>query len=141
MYPYRNRSWLRAQWNRFRNWIDDIKRGFSGFWICYKTPDWDYGYILRLLAWKLRRVQKCMREDSMSVWTAKEDRKLQTAIILLDKLADDEYVLEDYLCELKLLGLPSKRMPKKYMSRRFRSNQDWDLLMKLLHSQMRKWWN
>lgn len=107
---------------------DRIKRVITWIPILWEDEDWDYAYMYKIFATKL----KSMEVDSL-IWTttsAPNDRKrIKMSRILCERLADEMFYYQDTYA--KNLGVVSH----------IRKNYDLELLCETLRKYSLGWWD
>lgn len=68
----------------------------------YRT--WDSGYSLMLLSKSLKDIDQCMFKNGRYDITGKNRRKLREAINIIDRLVNDDYILDQIDFDLELVS-------------------------------------
>ena len=88
--------------NSLLNILSEIKSGFKNLFtwlpIIWRDRNWDYWFLLRIILFKLKLMEKCLKREQ-------ESRKLHICVLLLQRLVEDEY-------ETKLFDLHEKKWGK-----------------------------
>ena len=76
--------WLSVRWER-------IKRSWAYARYAWENYDFDAAYALELLSFKLKRVERVLKEDAHTEQEPEHMQALRLVIRLLDKLTADDY--------------------------------------------------
>lgn len=121
-------GWWHTQWHNIKIGLGNFK-----YWVgtIYLDRWWDHFYLYSILRHKLVHIEKNFREHGVAIHTEKELKKIKICILLLDRLLNDAYI--DY----------SKRenIRESLEKEERMTNQDLDLLFKILRKQIRSWWD
>lgn len=83
-------SFFEILWQPFGILISNISRIITYIPLLWKDRDWDHGYFLDMLAFKLSRIEKAL-ESGVAVHHPHVMRDLRTMIALLDRIREDNY--------------------------------------------------
>ena len=90
--------------------IRDIKRFFFNIkrliqWtkVLWGNYDWDYEYLLKIISFKLKLMEKHFREDGVTVSAEKHANEMKSMIEICDRLIADDYAEIPYGRNYKLL--------------------------------------
>jgi len=76
--------------------IKNIKRGISYFKQGYKSNDWDWGYLMEDLIFKLKRMERTIRNNQLIVEADAVGDEIKEVYELLDKVKEEDYEFDDY---------------------------------------------
>lgn len=149
-----------------RHLFDWIIKLFQYGKLLWSDFDFDYSYALILLKFKLERMAKSIEKNKIHIGYEKNVKQMRTCIALIDRLLEDSYISEEYSAALgrwDFLGegeeihgkdgtviahaAPDMDPEDEKICRReskkteARIQQDWDYLFKMLHKNMRNWWD
>ena len=72
--------------------IKNIKRGISYFKQGYKSNDWDWGYLMEDLIFKLKRMERTIRNNQLIVEADAVGDEIKEVYELLDKVKEEEII-------------------------------------------------
>lgn len=99
--------------------------------IIYRDRDWDHSDFLKLMRFKLKRMEYNIRINDRHTTSDEDARNIRRCIFLLDRL-----IAEDYF------SLPeNKNFKGRYDFGEYMHDQDMKWLMKILNKHLREWWN
>lgn len=78
-----------------RRLLRRTRRVLSGIKLLWANEDWDQAYLLELIAWKLRRMEK----EILNGWNANGEKiahRVKTCYLLAERLSKDDYISEKY---------------------------------------------
>jgi hypothetical protein len=107
----------------------DIPYGLKNLWdyfpLIWNDRDYDHSWLSRLMAFKLRRMQRGMKKYSYHLTAEHDARNIQICAYIMERLA------EDWMLDLEV-------MPNgKY---RDRTKDFLELFGKIFTKQLRRWW-
>jgi hypothetical protein len=83
-----------VSWKFFFKPIRDVKKMWQWYWNVFENDfDFDAAYIYKILAYKMRRVLKCL-ENGHAVQEPQDLKALKLAIKLADRLFADDYYFD-----------------------------------------------
>jgi hypothetical protein len=134
-------SFLNNMYYTFRNnkcyqFFYDVKYYFFNLYrfsrILWKFRDWDYSYTLEMLKQCLI-FQKHNMEKFAFYDSKKEQKKVQTCILLLNRILDDKYYSKTNM-------FIEKSNLKHYEYADYLEKQDFEYLFHILKKHIRTWW-
>lgn len=132
---------MRQLWDKlatiYSNLIHGIQNIFIYFPIIWIQRDWDWDYLSRLMEFKLRRMSRLFSEHGH---LANSDRCARQTLIcahLLQRLREDEYMLNNMPLRSSYEELPGWQWHKHVESL---VRQDQELLLKTF-KHFRSWWD
>lgn len=91
---------------RIKGHIENIKRVFAFIPIIYKTPDWDWEYLVQLIIFKLRRMRKCILDNG----TIEDSKVIHDEILTcenkLQEVLDDNWYDNEIKAFQNKVGMP-----------------------------------
>ena len=72
------------------------------FRIIWNDRDWDYAYLMELIAFKLERMERSIREDPYHFETARRARPLRVCRAALERLNANDFMSEEWNAYFKL---------------------------------------
>ena len=69
----------------------NIKRIIEWIPILYNNFDWDYYYLLKIISFKLKLMEKHFREDGVTMSAEKHANEMKSMIEICDRLIEDNY--------------------------------------------------
>ena len=81
----------------------NIKRIVEWIPILYNNFDWDYYYLLKIISFKLKLMEKHFREDGVTMAAEKHANEMKSMIEICDRLIADDYAEIPYGRNYKLL--------------------------------------
>ena len=100
--------------------------------VLWADEDWDRGYLLRLLRFKLCRMEKVFRSYGKHVGHLKQAGQIRRCILILDRLLDESYY------EMALKG-PFRH--KWYLKAEYAHKGDMEYLTTQLRKHLLSWWD
>ena len=94
-------------------WVTKITRVVQWIPVVWENCDWDYMYLMDMIEYKLKRMQKEIR-GGMSVDEHKDERcgEIQEVLDLIEKIRENDWVTEEYKApEEKYGSLKMKTFP------------------------------
>ena len=130
-------------WYKFKHWRDrhelsarGIKQGIRNliiwFPVIWKDRWWDHSFLYSILRYKLSLMEEGFRTRGMSINSEKDAHNIKICVLLLDRLIEDAYI--DY-------SIKVGNIRKSFDEQEQMTNQDLDLLFKILRKQIRVWWD
>lgn len=128
----------------FHDLINGIKNIFIYLPIIWKDRDWDYLFLLDLISFKLKRMQKCFKKYSCSV-DSKEDIENMQKVIDLIKTYNDLDNFSFYGDEVEKIEKSNIEDKEYYIHRYYRAiydleNATFEGIFYFLSKYLRGWW-
>jgi len=143
-------------------WLRDIRNGTRNLWIwlpvIWRQRDWDFAYLYDVVYFKLKLMEKELRECTFVVGSSKEALNIRICMTLLKRIQEGNYLEEEFdvwhkenpLRFVKQADGSSKvvRTTEK-QSKIFRRlieretqlrKQDCDLFFKIFRGHHQRWW-
>ena len=148
-----------------RNFIRGIKNLWKWFPIVWKDRDFDYHYLLILMKFKLKDIERFFSSDkTMSVGIEKCAKNVKICRILLDRILKDDYSCWDVhdkkwgrgklsfenntleIIRSNVKTEKDKEVERKEFMRCYEQDvmlkdQDYEYLFKLLYKHIENWWD
>ncbi len=86
-----------------------IKNLIIWFPIIWNDRDWDWAFLNRIMAFKLRRMSKLFKENGHHVNSEKDAKRMLICAILLERMEKDDY-LDDGPFDIKDMYRAEKRI-------------------------------
>ena len=134
-----------------------IQRILSILPVMWKDEDWDQEYLLELVRWKLRRIEKRLSSNHRfkSLDADKHAKKIRICINLITRIMKedvgtiDPYIYLDYgelvknpSIELEANTKEVKRHNRNCHMRELKvEQQNYDLLFKIMKQNIQRWWD
>lgn len=100
----------------FLQFFNRAIRTIQYFPIIWKNEDWDYTYIYDLMAYKLKRIEKYLKNDTICVGSQRQSRQVKICRILLERLLEDNYCEQEWKKHEEKWGELKNKNGKKYKS-------------------------
>lgn len=136
---------LSLMYYKVYNFLLNCKRMIDWFPVIWNDRDWDHLFLYRLLGFKLHRVHHFLKYDGVAWHSHKALRRIKTAALLCDRLANEsayENAPEWKLKEIEVSWWNNKKM--------MIADHDWveskieadlELLNKIIKKHSRVWWD
>jgi hypothetical protein len=98
------------------------------FPIIWRDRDWDDTYLTRLMAHKLKRMEKSFEKYSMHKYVDRDIKNIRMCRILCERISEDEYYERNY---------PWRKVNGKFIDN---NQNDVDLLCDIMKKHLREWW-
>lgn len=131
--------------------IEGIKNLIKWAPIIWKDRDWDYGFLLTIMIFKMTNLEKEISKADRHIDTQKDMKSLRICIELLKRIQEDNYYgkeLEELYKDVDWTDLNKNRSPEwekkaailcKKTQRAYK--EDADMLFKLFRKNFNKWWD
>jgi hypothetical protein len=147
---------------KVNNFLVSIKRLYTWLPVLWEDRDWDYGFILDILEFKIKQSRLYIEKYGSHLHKDIDTKSMRIAEILIDRIKNDKYsklVLEEhakkwgeydfdgrYVTRTKVITkydaeLELAETQKIYEHKEYLRKQDWDYLCKHLKDNMAKWWD
>jgi len=138
-----------------------LTRSLSGAKLLWNNEDWDSAFLLELMSWKLKRLEKAIRYGHC-VGQEKRADEIRTCILLIERIINHNYISEGYAKHLDdwwksrteistkdggvIIDFPDDDKMEKVRNRHQNhlmklEQQDYDLLFRILHRKIQYWWD
>ncbi len=127
--------------------------------ILWRDHDWDHSYILRLLAFKLRRVQKALAKGHHAN-REQEARRVQICAELLERIVASDYLTNEMWAHkielaplrwkpygdpkddlMELINTPDPGFREASLRSDAREKADWAMFLKIFGRHLFSWWD
>lgn len=166
-------SWLKDFWYDkirlpIKRFFVSISNLISWFPIIWRDQDWDHNYLYEILHFKLKRMEKCLRNGHHMDCEEDADN-IQICVECLERLIVDEYVDKDWdfirskwgeirweecenkpgYCEMKLENIKTEKDEEEYRKdvhellekEENLVKDDLSLLFEVMKDKIRNWWD
>jgi hypothetical protein len=132
---------LNDVWFGLKNIYRGIKNLVRWAPIIYQDRDWDHGFMLRLMHFKLRNMVKFFESDKVHIIAAKSiAKRIKIAAHLVDRLAKDDYVDFSDICSHAFGSELRNTLDKIIAREKMLRKQDEEMLIHYL-KHYANWWD
>lgn len=90
------RIWYSSPVKKARRILNWIRKSFEYSVFLWHDFDWDYDYIFRILAYKIRRTRECMVKNDISADTNRIARQMLVAEKLIARIRESAYTDKEW---------------------------------------------
>lgn len=160
-YHIKNRLFYRCQ-SKAYNFMYAIKRIWTWIPVLWEDRDWDHGFILTILEFKIKQNRLHIEKYGTHLHNDRDSKSMRIAEILIERIRNENYcklqleehrkkwgeyefdnsritrakVITTYDAELELAESKRISTHQEYLRK-----QDWDYLSKHLKDNMATWWD